>query len=99
MRTNPAAGTAQAVTSRPPSVRPRIWLCGPELNGFAAGVETEAQLLQQAREAGIDLDLIESNLALSVPERWRQHDGALRFILKLQQAKAAYDAGLQPTDR
>jgi hypothetical protein len=62
-------------------------------------VETEAQLLQQAREAGIDLDLIETNLALSVQERWRQHDGALRFILKLQQAKAAYDAGLQPTDR
>ncbi|MBM3866639.1 MAG: hypothetical protein FJ381_12275 [Verrucomicrobia bacterium] len=62
-------------------------------------METEAQLLQQAREAGIDLDLIETNLALSVPERWRQHDGALRFILKLQQAKAADDAGLQPTDR
>ena len=48
---------------------------------------------------GIDVDLIETNLALSVQERWRQHDGALRFILKLQQAKAANDAGLQPTDR
>ena len=62
-------------------------------------METEAQLRQEAREAGIDLDLIETNLALSVQERWRQHDGALGFILKLQQAKAAYDAGLQPTDR
>ena len=57
------------------------------------------ELLEQAREAGIDLDLIDTNLALRVEERWRQHDGALRFILKLQEAKAAHDAGLQPTDR
>jgi hypothetical protein len=57
------------------------------------------ELLEQAREAGIDLDLIDTNLALRVEERWRQHDGALRFILKLQEAKAAHDAGLQPIDR
>jgi hypothetical protein len=57
------------------------------------------ELLEQAREAGIDLDLIDTNLALRVEDRWRQHDGALRFILKLQEAKAAHDAGLQPTDR
>ena len=56
-------------------------------------------LLEQAREAGIDLDLIDTNLALRVEDRWQQHDGALRFILKLQEAKAAHDAGLQPTDR
>ena len=56
-------------------------------------------LLQEAREAGIDLDLIDTNLALRVEDRWQQHDGALRFILKLQEAKAAHDAGLQPTDR
>lgn len=56
-------------------------------------------LLEEAREAGIDLDLIDTNLALRVEDRWQQHDGALRFILKLQEAKAAYDAGLQPTDR
>lgn len=57
------------------------------------------ELLEQAREAGIDLDLIGTNLALRVEERWRQHDGALRFILKLQEAKAADEAGLQPTNR
>jgi hypothetical protein len=57
------------------------------------------QLLDQAREAGIDLDLIDTNLALPVEERWRQHDGALRFILKLQEARAAHNAGPQPTDR
>jgi hypothetical protein len=56
-------------------------------------------LLEEAREAGIDLDLIDTNLALRVEDRWQQHDGALRFILKLQEAKAAHDAGLQPTDR
>ena len=56
-------------------------------------------LLEQAREAGIDLDLIDTNLALRVEDRWQQHDGALRFILKLQEAKAAHDSGLQPTDR
>jgi len=56
-------------------------------------------LLEEAREAGIDLDLIDTNLALRVEDRWQQHDGALRFILKLQEAKAAHDAGLQPTNR
>ena len=56
-------------------------------------------VLEEAREAGIDLDLIDTNLALRVEDRWQQHDGALRFILKLQEAKAAHDAGLQPTDR
>lgn len=60
---------------------------------------SESELFKQAREEGIDLDLIDTNLALRVEERWRQHDGALRFILKLQEAKAAHDAGLQPTDR
>jgi hypothetical protein len=43
--------------------------------------------------------LIDTNLALPVGERWRQPDGALRFILKWQEAKVAHDAGLQPTDR
>ena len=57
------------------------------------------ELLKQTREAGIDLDLIDTNLALRVEDRWRQHDGALRFILKLQEAKAAHDTGLQPADR
>ncbi len=56
-------------------------------------------LLEHAREAGIDLDLIDTNFALRVEDRWQQHDGALRFILILQEAKAAHDAGLQPTDR
>jgi len=59
----------------------------------------DQELLELARESGIDLDLIDTNLALRVEDRWEQHDGALRFILKLQEAKAAHDAGLQPTYR
>ncbi|MDP3073679.1 MAG: hypothetical protein Q8N18_25570 [Opitutaceae bacterium] len=65
-------------------------------NGLFAGVDRNEQIFEEARRAGIDLDLIDTNLALSVEERWRQHDGALRLVLKLQQAKAARDAGLQP---
>lgn len=55
------------------------------------------QVLEAARQAGIDLDLLDTNLALSPEERWRQHDGALKVILELQAAKLARDAGLHPT--
>jgi len=76
-----------------------ISFCRAAQKRFVLGMEPESALFEEARQAGIDLDLIDTNLALSVGERWRQHDGALRFILKLQEAKAAHDAGLQPTDR
>lgn len=62
-------------------------------------MEPKNEVFAQARAEGIDLDLLDINLALRVEERWRQHDGALRFILKLQEANAAHDAGLQPVDR
>ncbi|MDO8539651.1 MAG: hypothetical protein Q7S40_04360 [Opitutaceae bacterium] len=50
---------------------------------------TNEKALEDARQAGIDLDLIDTNLALPVRERWRQHDAALALILKLEQAKDA----------
>ncbi|MBI2517208.1 MAG: hypothetical protein HYV95_09855 [Opitutae bacterium] len=62
-------------------------------------MENPAQALEDARRAGIDLDLLDSNLALPVKERWRQHDAALGFILKLEEAKKKHDAGLQPIAR
>ncbi|HEY8933269.1 MAG TPA: hypothetical protein VIM44_08160 [Rariglobus sp.] len=34
-------------------------------------------------------------LAQSIEERWRQHDAALTLALKLEQAMKARDAGLQ----
>lgn len=40
----------------------------------------------RAKEAGIDMSLIESNLKLSVAERWRRHDRALNTMLKLREA-------------
>lgn len=62
-------------------------------------MEPESDLFKAARQAGIDLDLIDTNLALPIEERWRQHDAALRLILQLQKAKLAHDTGLQPVDR
>ncbi len=47
--------------------------------------------LAEAGEAGIDLDLIDASLRLSVDERWRQHDAALNLVLKLEEAKRRSD--------
>lgn len=77
----------------------RISLCRSWGNGFVGHMEPGKDVFEEARRVGIDLDLIDTNLALPVEERWRQHDAALRFILKLQKAKIAHDAGLQPIDR
>jgi hypothetical protein len=60
-------------------------------------MENPAQALEDARRAGIDLDLLDSNLALPVKERWAQHDGALELALKLEAAGKARDAKLRPT--
>jgi hypothetical protein len=58
-------------------------------------MESYDQALEEARQAGIDLDLLDTNLALSVKERWEQHDGALELALKLQAAGKLKDARLQ----
>ncbi len=50
--------------------------------------------IEAARAAGIDLEMLESNLELSVKERWAQHDAALDFAEKLVAAKKAKDAQL-----
>ncbi len=51
--------------------------------------------IEEARRAGFDMDLLDTNLALTTEERWRQHDTALEFVLELQQARIARDARLQ----
>jgi hypothetical protein len=51
--------------------------------------------LEEARKAGIDLDLLDSNLALTVEQRWKQHDSALTLALKLEAAGKARDARLR----
>lgn len=48
--------------------------------------EQQQQALDEARKAGIDLDLLDLSLSLSVAERWRQNDGALALVEKLEAA-------------
>lgn len=56
--------------------------------------QEKLQALEAARAAGIDLEMLETNLELSVKERWAQHDAALEFADKLVAAKKATDAQL-----
>ena len=45
------------------------------------------QAPEDARRAGFDLAMLDSNLALPPEERWRQHNLALEMALELQQAR------------
>lgn len=56
--------------------------------------QEKVQAIEAARAAGIDLEMLEMNLELSVKERWAQHDAALDFAEKLVAAKKAKDAQL-----
>lgn len=55
------------------------------------------QALAEASHAGFDLDMIDTNLALSVADRWRQHDDALELLLELERARIERDAKLSRT--
>jgi hypothetical protein len=46
--------------------------------------KTPEQIIAEAVEAGVDLELVEQNLALSPEERATQHDGALALVLALE---------------
>ena len=52
--------------------------------GYVFGVNQTEQIFEDARCAGIDLDLVDANLALSVDERCRRHDAALNLVLELE---------------
>lgn len=45
-----------------------------------------AQILAEAIQAGVDLEMLEHNLALAPEERARQHDDALALVLEVKQA-------------
>jgi len=49
------------------------------------------QTLEDARRAGIDLDLLDSNLALTYEERVLRHESALELVLALREAGVAYE--------
>ena len=51
--------------------------------------------IEEAHRAGFDVDLLDTNLALTPEERWRQHDAALELVLELEKARIARDAELQ----
>lgn len=54
-------------------------------------MDNSDQALETARQAGIDLDLLDSNLALTYEERVLRHDSALELMLALREAGAVYE--------
>jgi len=72
-------------------------LCGnPGFRHCVRAMSPANDAIEEARRAGFDVDLLDTNLALSPAERWRQHDTALEFVLELEHARIARDAKLQP---
>lgn len=47
--------------------------------------------LEEASRAGIDLDLLDSNLALNYEQRVLRHESALELVLALREAGAVYE--------
>lgn len=46
--------------------------------------KTPEEIIAEAVQAGIDLEMVEHNLTLSPEERARQHDSALQLALELK---------------
>ena len=44
----------------------------------------QQQALDEARKAGIDLELLDLNLSMSVAERWRRHDEARALVARAE---------------
>lgn len=53
-------------------------------------MDNPEQVLEEARRAGIDLNLLDSNLALTYEQRALRHESALELVLALKEAGAAY---------
>lgn len=60
------------------------------------GMENPAQALEEARRAGIDLDLVDSNLALTYEQRVLRHESALELVWALREAGAVYEKPSRP---
>jgi hypothetical protein len=54
----------------------RTWLSGMPM--------TEEQIIADAIEAGVDIELLEFNLSLTPEQRAYQHDRALKLVLELK---------------
>lgn len=53
-------------------------------------MEQSKQAIEDARRAGIDLDLMDSHLALTFEERALRHAAALELVFALREAGAEY---------
>jgi hypothetical protein len=47
--------------------------------------------IEEARRAGLDLHLLDSNLALTPEERVLRHESALELVLALKEAAATHE--------
>lgn len=54
-------------------------------------MDNPADVFEEARRAGIDLDLLDSNLALTYEERVLRHESAQELMWALKEAGAAYE--------
>jgi hypothetical protein len=55
-------------------------------------MDENEKIFAEARQAGIDLDLMDTIMAQPITERWRHHNAALNLMLKLETAKKAHYA-------
>lgn len=54
-------------------------------------MESPNQALEEARRAGIDLDLLDTKLALTYEERVLRHESALELVMALREAAGTYE--------
>jgi len=54
-------------------------------------MDEKEKVLEEARKAGFDLDLIDSNLALTPEQRVLRHASALELAQALREAGARYE--------
>jgi hypothetical protein len=52
----------------------------PDIDTILVRGIRQHQALEDARRAGFDLDLLDTNLALTPAERWQRHDAALELV-------------------
>jgi hypothetical protein len=78
------------------AARGKIRLCGAWGKPNTRVVDNPAQVLEEARRAGIDLALLDSNLALTYEERVLRHASAQELMWALREAGAAYEKPAHP---
>lgn len=59
-------------------------------------MEQPDQALEDARRAGIDLDLLDSNLAMTCEQRVLRHESARELVLALKEARVANEKPAPP---